>query len=495
MNIKLEISKLPHAVLNTILIANGHAVEPKKSNAITLVDGLVTGGYITLHDALNTKANAVTNASTEVRIPDDIKQSIVNAQAEIVKATDSVERVRDVANRLLDDSLRAEVNNARKFEDLSNRLNNELKVVQGVDYSKVSVEIRAQVTKLFESFRQSTPVAELTTVANALPVFERKQIKDVFVNVVLEYEHEGNTIAFGDNFIDVWNDPLAPARVDDYIFDAKNLHQTLCALDDSLPDNVWLAGERGTGKTEFVTQVASRLGRRLFKVSFDEAIERADFIGADKIRTDEKGVAQCVFVEGIISKAIQQCGAIVLLDELGFARAQSLASLHPVLEKSVHRAITISDTGLRIPVASHVVFFCADNSNGHGDESGNFQGVRQQNSAFIDRFSYTLQFNYLPHKEEVALLCSRTGIPHDASNLLVKFANTAREKARAGLLTQPPSLRQLLAWARSIKKGIPVAIAFDSAIINKFPSDCEAELRGIFSAVIDTHKLQSYLSK
>jgi hypothetical protein len=121
MNIKLEISKLPHAVLNTILLANGHAVEPKKSNAITLVDGLVTGGYITLHDALNTKANAVTNASSEVRIPDDIKQSIVNAQAEIVKATDSVERVRDVANRLLDESLKAEVNNARKFEDLSIR--------------------------------------------------------------------------------------------------------------------------------------------------------------------------------------------------------------------------------------------------------------------------------------------------------------------------------------------------------------------------------------
>jgi cobaltochelatase CobS len=258
---------------------------------------------------------------------------------------------------------------------------------------------------------------------------------------------------------------------------------------------VWLAGERGTGKTEFVTQIANRLGRRLFKVNFDEATERAEFIGADKIKANAKGVNECVFVEGVIAKAIQHTGAIVLLDELGFARAQSLASLHAILEKSVHRAITISDTGLRIPVASHVAFFCADNSNGYGDQSGNFAGVRDQNTAFIDRFSYTLEFNYLPLAEEVALIAKRTGLQVDATEVLVKFANVAREKARAGILTQPPSLRQLFAWARAITKGIPVGVAFNNAIVKKFPSDCEAELRGIYSATIDVNNLKSYLSK
>jgi MoxR-like ATPase len=343
---------------------------------------------------------------------------------------------------------------------------------------------------LFDKFRKVTPKEELTVIANAIPKCERKRVRDVFVGQVLSYQHQGETVDFSDYFVDVWNDPDAPARVDDYVFNPQHLHQALIALDDPLPDNVWLAGERGTGKTEFVAQVASRLGRRLFRVNFDEAIERAEFIGGNTIKD-----GNVVWKEGIITQAIQHTGAIILLDEIGFARAQNLAVLHALCERSPHRSIVIAETGVRIPVASHVVFFGADNSNGHGDTSGNFAGVRDQNTAFLDRFSFTLRFEYLPQDDEIALVTNRTGLPYDASKILVTFANTAREKARAGLLTQPPSLRQLFAWARAIQKGVPVAIAFENAIVNKFPQDCESELRGIFSATIDTAQLKSYLTK
>jgi len=142
-----------------------------------------------------------------------------------------------------------------------------------------------------------------------------------------------------------------------------------------------------------------------------------------------------------------------------------------------------------------VVFFCADNSNGHGDESGNFDGVRSKNTAFLDRFSFTLKFDYLPHDKEVALINKRTLLPIDATDVLVRFANTAREKARAGLLTQPPSLRQLFAWARAMQRGMPVSIAFENAIVIKVPAECESELRGIYSATIDVDTLKSYLIK
>ncbi len=140
-------------------------------------------------------------------------------------------------------------------------------------------------------------------------------------------------------------------------------------------------------------------------------------------------------------------------------------------------------------------FFCADNSNGHGDASGNFAGVRDQNTAFIDRFSYTLEFNYLPHADEVTLIHKRTGLNADAANVLVTFANVAREKARAGVLTQPPSLRQMLAWARAVTKGVPTVTAFRSAIVNKFPADCEPELVGIFTATVNTVEFKSFLNK
>jgi MoxR-like ATPase len=317
-----------------------------------------------------------------------------------------------------------------------------------------------------------------------------KLVRDVFADCQLSYESGGERVDFGDLEVAVWGDPDAPALVSDYIFNPQHLHQALVALDNPLPDNVWLAGERGTGKTEFVTQLASRLGRRLFKVSFDEALERAEFIGGNTI---ENG--NVVWKAGVITQAIQHTGAIVLLDEICFARAQNLAVLHAVTEHSPHRALVVAETGVRFPVASHVAFFCADNSNGHGDSTGNFAGVRDQNTAFIDRFSYTLQFQYLPQADEIALITKRTNLSVDATEILVKFANVAREKARAGILTQPPSLRQLFAWARAIQKGIPIGIAFENAIINKFPADCESELRGVFSATIDVGNLKSFLTK
>jgi hypothetical protein len=51
----------------------------------------------------------------------------------------------------------------------------------------------------------------------------------------------------------------------------------------------------------------------------------------------------------------------------------------------------------------------------------------------------------------------------------------------------------MFAWAAAVQDGMPVSMAFKNAIINKFPADCEAELQGIYSAVVDAAKLQSYL--
>lgn len=491
MNIKLELSKLPLPVLNSVLVANGLSAETNnKGGAIALVEDLINNGKVTLSEVQSAKPTVVSNVVANANVPDDIRQSLVNAQSELTKKIDDVERIRETASNLLLDNLKVKGEIESKVEELELRIGNTLKSIQGVDYNVVESQIRAEASKLFDKFRKTTTKEELTIIANALPKCERKRVRDVFTGQVLSYQHQGETVDFSDYFVDVWNDPNAPARVDDYIFNPQHLHQALVALDDSLPDNVWLAGERGTGKTEFVTQLASRLGRRLYKVSFDEALERAEFIGGNTI---ENG--NVVWKEGIITQAIQHTGALVLFDEIGFARAQNLAVLHAVTEHSPHRALTIAETGVRYPVASHVAFFCADNSNGHGDTSGNFAGVRDQNTAFIDRFSFTLNFQYLPQDDEIALVTNRTGLPYDASKILVTFANTAREKARAGLLTQPPSLRQLFAWARAIQKGVPVAIAFENAIVNKFPQDCESELRGIFSATIDTAQLKSYLTK
>jgi len=485
-NLTLKLSKLPHEQLIAVLNHHKHdslGIPVTKAYAVEILSRWIVQGQLTIDDV-------VAFVPPIIAVPVGVNtDALVQIQAQVTKALDEVEVLRTSANTVIDNQYKDSVEYQKAFKELSARLNSEVKAVQAVDYSKVQADISKEVSKLLNQYKKVATVEEITALVSALPVCERKLVKDVFPHNVLHYEIDGHVTDFSNNTIEVWADPNAPTVDEDYIFTPKHLHQALIALDDALPDNVWLSGERGTGKTEFVNQVAGRLGRRLFRVNFDEALERSEFIGGNTI---EGG--NVVWKEGVITQAIQHVGAIILLDEIGFARAQNLAVLHALCERSAHRSIVIAETGVRIPVASHVVFFCADNSNGHGDASGNFAGVRDQNTAFLDRFSYTLQFEYLNFDDEVSLICTRTGLPRDATSVLVQFAQVAREKARAGILTQPPSIRQLFAWARAIRKGVPVGVAFENAIVNKFPSDCEAELRGVFSATIDVGSLKSYLT-
>ena len=491
MNIPKTISLLPRTVVQAVLDQHGSKLSPPAVFSADPVQddrgviSLIEQGYVTIDQVRATKPSAIAQAG----VPDDIRKSVYDTQAKVDQALAQVETLRTTADRSLDSALQQSTQIAKDFKTLTERLNIKIDAVEKPDAKVIEDTIRTEVSKLFDSFRKTTPKEVIAQVAQSVPKVKRAKVKDVF-DGALSYEYGGETIDFSNMDIELWGDPSAPARVDDYVFDPKHLHQALVALDDPLPDNVWLAGERGTGKTEFVTQVASRLGRKLFRVNFDEAMERAEFIGGNTIKD-----GNVVWKAGVITQAIQHTGALIILDEVGFARAQSIAVLHSLCERSPHRSIVIAETGERIAVASHVAFFCADNSNGFGDQSGNFAGVRDQNTAFIDRFGYTLRFEYLPFADEISLVSKRTGLPVDASEVLIKFATVAREKAKAGVLTQPPSLRQLFAWARAITKGVPVGIAFENAIVNKFPADCEAELRGVFSATIDVNNLKSYLTK
>lgn len=499
--ISQALSLIATGKLNAALVQTGYGseVSADKVHVVSVLTDIVNKGGITLDEIRNLVplSTAVINAkqspaNTTAAIPSGTITAVNDALTEVRNSQAMLSTATTLASKSLDESrdLRSKV--AAKVDsierDLFKRLDTEVKKITGVDYGKIDNAIHTEVGKLFKSFKKTVTPEQLEVVASSVPVFETRKASEIFP-APLWYEQDGEVVNFENMEVLVWNDPAACAVVDDYVFDPANLHQALCALGDALPDNCWLAGERGTGKTAFCEQLSARLKRKLFRINFDEAMERSEFIGGNIVKN-----GSVEWKAGIIAQAIQHTGSLVLLDEIGFARAQNLAALHALCERSVSRAIVIAETGQRIPVASHVAFFCADNSNGHGDQSGNFAGVRDQNSAFIDRFSYTLEFEYLPHDEEVALINNRTGLNIDAAHVLVSFANVAREKARAGVLTQPPSLRQLFAWARAVTKGIPVVTAFRSAIVNKFPADCEPELVGIFTATVDTVEFKKFLT-
>jgi MoxR-like ATPase len=456
--IRLKLSRLPNDKLTRVAITAQGVAEGinSKEDAVNVLTSRIIDGRVTLDAVLAAVSHQPTQAAPVAGPDPRFDEALTNIQ-----------------DRLHDLGKAVELKAQAAVEKAERDVHAKLAGVKSADSSLISETIRQEVAKVFAPFKQDTAPEVLAEVAARLPSFRLERAGDLFPCTA----YDG--VDFGDFQVGFWSDPEAPALVDDYVFNPAHLHQALIALDDALPHNTWLGGERGTGKTEFVTQLAARLKRKLVRVNFDEALERADFIGANTISGGD-----VVWSEGIITRAIQHPGALVLLDEVGFARAQSISVLHALTERSVHRALTIAETGARIPVASHVCFFAADNSNGHGD-SGNFAGVREQNSAFLDRFGFTLRFEYLPAQDEAALIVKRTGLTPKAAGILVDFAGAARQQAKNGLLTQPPSLRQLFAWAGAVAKGLPPHIAFQNAVINKFPADCEAELLALYAAKVD----------
>jgi len=485
-----KLALLSRDQLISILLAHG-ATPPDfatKTEALEEVNLLINNGTIPLDAALHIAATSKPLPKVTGAVPEDVRKTLLDTNA---VASDALARVREAEAKAI--SLQSDVSLKLHeldglFKRLESGLSSKIDQIAKPDEARVSAEINAVVGKLFDQFRKDVPAERLAEVAEAVPVVSVSTAAEVFGTDVTSYQLDGETIDFGSLAVQVWGDVNAPDVVDDYVFNPAHLHQSLIALDDPLPDNVWLAGERGTGKTEFVSQLAARLKRRLFRVNFDEALERADFIGGNTIEN-----SNVVWKPGVITQAIRHPGAIILLDEIGFARAQSLAVLHSLCERSPHRSITIAETGQRVRVAPHVVFFGADNSNGHGDSSGNFAGVREQNTAFLDRFSFTLRFDYLAPVDEIALISKRTGLSHLATEHLVRFVTVAREKAKAGILTQPPSLRQLFAWARAVKRGVPVRTAFNNAIVNKFPADCAPELEAVFLSQVNLETFKQSL--
>jgi hypothetical protein len=246
MNLALQNSDQLRAVLAHLNIP-AHADKAEMINQVLLA---VEHGLITKQEIKKIFETAVPSPRG---VDGEVRQQILDSNTkvhaalqDVVNAQSSINRVRDAVEAKL-----ADIDGA--FKRLDDKLTSKVAGLAAPDGSRISTEIQASVARLFDEFRREVPVERLEEIASTVPVFSVSKAGDVFPET--SYRKDGETIDFGNMPVALWNDPQAPALVDDYIFSPEHLHQALVALDDPLPDNVWLAGERGTGKTEFVAQL------------------------------------------------------------------------------------------------------------------------------------------------------------------------------------------------------------------------------------------------
>lgn len=273
--------------------------------------------------------------------------------------------------------------------------------------------------------------------------------------------------------IDIWNDPDAPILDPLYKFNGDQLHSALCAIKRGR--NVWLAGPAGTGKTEFVKNLCAGLGRAFVRVSFDSGAERYEFIGGERVKN-----GSTVYQDGIVLRGFRRPGAVILLDEVSFARPEYLSALHAPLEPN--GTITISETGEVVNKAPGVVFFAADNSNGRGDFTGMYVGVREMNIAFVNRFAKTIVFTYMTPEMESKVIAARTACDPALAQMIVSFLTVCRAAGDSAQLDHVPTLREAFYLAEALSDGQPYRAAFEETMVNRASPESAEVLQQLWKA-------------
>ena len=302
---------------------------------------------------------------------------------------------------------------------------------------------------------------------SAIKVVSRVRIVDLF-------KLRGNNAKmFGDRMVDIWNDPSAPKVMDGFKWRALELLAALNCM--ARKQNVWLGGPAGTGKTEFVKQLCAKLGRCFVRVQFNSGTEAYDIIGGERVRAGSS-----YWQDGIVLQAFRHPGAVILLDEIGFARSEYTSDLHAALEPAGE--VTVACTGEVITKADGVMFFAADNSNGRGDSTGTYVGITEKNEAFLSRFSKFLNFSYMSVAEEASIVADVAQCNKQVATLVAQFIAVCRSNANTGKLESPPSMREAFALAGALADGEPPRYAFETTVCNRAPQDCQEILQQLWVA-------------
>lgn len=382
--------------------------------------------------------------------------------------------------RLMSDGITA-VNNGlcalgRQVDAQAAALRVEVKGIK-IDDAAVAVQVSAAVAAAFKPFAAAVAEAGAEQVIASMveaTVVRRAPCLDVFGVEVKDMK--GNDV-----MVEVWDHPAAPAVDPHFIWSADILRHLLLAQDTG--ENLWLGGEKGTGKSETARQFAARTGRAFTRINFTKHSGVEDFIGATGLVN-----GQTVFEPKGFLLAFTAPSSVILLDEVTNTDPAELAVLNGWLEPNA--AVTIGGKVWRR--AAGVLCFAADNTLTNGDQSGRYAGTRTMNSALADRFARIIQFCFLPEDQEVDAVQRHTGCSEVLARHVVQAVNICRSKVETGDIIDAPSIRSVCAFIRALQR-MPIAEAWATAVAARQPAESAAGLAAVYAATINEALIKANL--
>jgi cobaltochelatase CobS len=131
------------------------------------------------------------------------------------------------------------------------------------------------------------------------------------------------------------------------------------------------------------------------------------------------------------------------------------------------RSYTIHSTGEVVQVAPGVLFVITDNTNGSGDETGQYAGTNPANQSLVNRFKRMVQVDYLSKAQETAAIVQHTSIPQPAAEHIADFMARARKLPEMEGVAL--SIRLMVGFIGMVKDGFPAKYAFECAVLTRLP--------------------------
>ncbi|EPQ3685986.1 AAA family ATPase [Morganella morganii] len=276
-----------------------------------------------------------------------------------------------------------------------------------------------------------------------------------------------------------------------YVFEPSLRKHVLMWFDNPLDTSLWISGPTGCGKSSIVEQIAARMNWGLMKVTASPDLDMSSLLGSFRLKVDKlTGDQETVFHEGPLTIAYKH-GLVFLIDEYDQLEPSVANALNGILEMG---SLVIPETNECIHHHENFRFAVTANSNGTGDMTGNYSGVKPQNIANLDRFMF-VEADYMPEKEERKLLASFLSDPESHQLLtdgLIKLANDVRKSTSATVTnfsSTAISTRSLVNVVRRFdfmlrSKQPPVDILLDAwqlHISNRAPEDEKIALNDMFN--------------
>ena len=215
-----------------------------------------------------------------------------------------------------------------------------------------------------------------------------------------------------------------------------------------------LKGPTGSGKSRYVEFLAQKLDLKLFTISCHEETSSIDLVGRHLVIGQETK-----WVDGPLTRAVRE-GAIVYLDEVAEARADTLVLLHALTDH--RRTLFIDRTNEEIAAPESFMLVASYNP-------GYQHGFKELKASTRQRF-ISMAFDYPDSARESAIVSNESKADEKIVNRLVKLAGKIRNLHNLGL-KESVSTRLLIDSAKLIQGGLPPRRACHVAIAQVLTDD------------------------